>query len=1290
MALTTAQIQQAYVAFFNRPADVAGLNYWSQYEGSLGNLYATFAQQPEYAATFDGLTSLQKVNAVYLNLLSRAPDLAGLEYWALQLDTGAITLANLSLAIIAGAQGSDIETLENKVAAATAFTNALDTTEEALGYTTPEANAAARDWLTDVTDDASLAAAIEPAALDTAIAAVVVAGGTLPGETFLLTTEMDQVEILTVNTADVVKGMINDDGTDDNDTLNAGDSIIGNGNTVLQLAIVDADSTQTEYVEMSGVVKLDIVAAGETGTFSADASTWGSDISEVSLRGADNLDVSICNMDMASTMSINIADGVTGTVNISGSQDGWYVTACISNEASATWSMVGDIALTAFAGDDGTAWVSATQCVSESGTTAAVIGDVVLGTISLEATGNGSAYADFALCAVNTDSGDATVGNMTVGDITLSTDLGGYGSVEIDQCACADTGNATIGDMTVGDVSLMGTGSMSISHFACVSQDGDATVGNMTVGNITNTITETSTYQGIYINNIACVGSSGSGDATAGNISVGDIAIDIAGSSCVSSISMDNCASNNGVGDATVGDITMGNVTAVMADTSSCVCIYQSADARADDGNAMVGNITAGNLDVTMGEEGCFYFTQDACACAASTGNATVGNVTVGDISVMAASGAQFTYCLSAVANASTSGDGVVGDITVGDITADLALSASLCICVSVDASGTGALTAIGNVSIGSVTVGGALALDAYVDMGGSLWSSGDIGSYTVGDVAVTLLDGGDFYYDHFVCASGDVGQVTIGDYDINVGEVATMELDVSGDNVAGVTVGNLSLMADDVIFYGVSISASGDLGNVMVGNIDLVAATTLTLASNHMWIYASGDIGNVTVGDVTLDSPNAETFTMCVTAGDNIGNVELGDVALAAADNFNFYGYLTVDGGADVGDVTVGDISAMATATTASGFAGFYLCADANTADTLGAVTVGNIDLSGVAGTDSGCAWASFSATIGATAGTVGQITLGDITLSGTNENVAAAQDTGDDWAGAGVYISADQGATVAGLAIGDIDITLTNSVDDSTAFATASAYNVVYGSLYADLDADVSVGNISIATVLDSTVDVESDGLLFCAVVDLDADGGDITIGDITVSGGASDTASNALDNLATLSSWLVLTTTGDITVGDIDYSGYDAAASIDVSGYAGAANIMASAGGTVITVNTTQNMITLGAGDDTVVYADDEDSGTTYADIDMISGFDAGDDTIDLSFATGTTVEVAGAVADYATFLTLAANAVDFLDAAVFAMNDGDNTYVAVDSNDDQTIDFVIQLTGVTTVTAGDFTL
>jgi hypothetical protein len=33
MALSEVEIQEAYIAFFNRPADVPGLDYWKNYTG---------------------------------------------------------------------------------------------------------------------------------------------------------------------------------------------------------------------------------------------------------------------------------------------------------------------------------------------------------------------------------------------------------------------------------------------------------------------------------------------------------------------------------------------------------------------------------------------------------------------------------------------------------------------------------------------------------------------------------------------------------------------------------------------------------------------------------------------------------------------------------------------------------------------------------------------------------------------------------------------------------------------------------------------------------------------------------------------------------------------------------------------------------------------------------------------------------------------------------------------------------------------------------------------------------
>ena len=162
MALTTAQIQNAYVAFFNRPADVSGLAYWSSYGGSPADLLATFAQSAEYLSDFAGKNNTQMVVTVYQNLLGREPEPAGLIYWVGQMNAGKITLANLAMAVSNGAQGADKVTVDNKTQAATAFTNALDTSAEIIAYAGAGGTAAAavKSWLSGVTDSASLTSAV--------------------------------------------------------------------------------------------------------------------------------------------------------------------------------------------------------------------------------------------------------------------------------------------------------------------------------------------------------------------------------------------------------------------------------------------------------------------------------------------------------------------------------------------------------------------------------------------------------------------------------------------------------------------------------------------------------------------------------------------------------------------------------------------------------------------------------------------------------------------------------------------------------------------------------------------------------------------------------------------------------------------------------------------------------------------------------------------------------------------------------------------------------------------------
>jgi hypothetical protein len=173
-------IQKLYVAYFNRPADPAGLTFWSNAvtaaNGDTTAVAAAFSASAEYTATFNGMTNAQVVAAVYQNLFGRAADAQGAAFWTNALNNNTITVGNVVTSIAAGAQGTDGTIVTNKVAAATAFTAAVDTQAEIAGYAGVAANAAAKTWLSGITDSTTLSAALTPAALATTVAGVVNAG----------------------------------------------------------------------------------------------------------------------------------------------------------------------------------------------------------------------------------------------------------------------------------------------------------------------------------------------------------------------------------------------------------------------------------------------------------------------------------------------------------------------------------------------------------------------------------------------------------------------------------------------------------------------------------------------------------------------------------------------------------------------------------------------------------------------------------------------------------------------------------------------------------------------------------------------------------------------------------------------------------------------------------------------------------------------------------------------------------------------------------------------------------
>ncbi|UVW28135.1 DUF4214 domain-containing protein [Massilia sp. H6] len=173
-------VQKLYVAYFNRPADHAGLDYWTNVvaaqNGSTTAVSAAFAAEAEYKTAFAGMTNAQVVNQVYLNLFGRAAEAAGQAYWADLMASGSITIDKVVAEIAKGALTTDAEAYENKVSGATAFTAQLDTKAEQDGYRGAAANTAAKAFITSITTDASLTVAVAPIALANTVSKVVAAG----------------------------------------------------------------------------------------------------------------------------------------------------------------------------------------------------------------------------------------------------------------------------------------------------------------------------------------------------------------------------------------------------------------------------------------------------------------------------------------------------------------------------------------------------------------------------------------------------------------------------------------------------------------------------------------------------------------------------------------------------------------------------------------------------------------------------------------------------------------------------------------------------------------------------------------------------------------------------------------------------------------------------------------------------------------------------------------------------------------------------------------------------------
>ncbi|GAB2868931.1 hypothetical protein GCM10027277_42530 [Pseudoduganella ginsengisoli] len=167
----TAAIQKLYVAYFNRPADVAGLAYWEAVVMAAGgdtrDVSRAFAQSSEYLGLLASKAPAEVVDSVYVNLFGRHAEDGGLAYWTGLYASGAIGVADVVTVLAEAAGGGDAVAVANKVTLATSFTEALQSSGHPDAFSSAAAMVYAKQFLAGVTDDASAAAA--SAGLDAAL-----------------------------------------------------------------------------------------------------------------------------------------------------------------------------------------------------------------------------------------------------------------------------------------------------------------------------------------------------------------------------------------------------------------------------------------------------------------------------------------------------------------------------------------------------------------------------------------------------------------------------------------------------------------------------------------------------------------------------------------------------------------------------------------------------------------------------------------------------------------------------------------------------------------------------------------------------------------------------------------------------------------------------------------------------------------------------------------------------------------------------------------------------------------
>lgn len=274
--MTSAQLAQLlYVAYYGRPADASGQQFWADQIDAVGieGVAADFGASAEFEARLGDLTNEELVQNLYQQLFGRDGEQAGVDYWVNLLENGT-PLAQIALEIANGAQNDDVTAINNKVAVAQKFTDLAG--DE---YSGDEAANTARDFLLTVDAAADVDAVDVQAAVNSLT----------PGQTFSLTAGAD--DLTGTENEDTFDAGLGQESFVVGNTLSSADSIDGGaGNDTLDAVLSTEVNPAGEALNVQpttrDVENINIEARSSNGDVVLDAkdmvgvNTFGSDYSD--------------------------------------------------------------------------------------------------------------------------------------------------------------------------------------------------------------------------------------------------------------------------------------------------------------------------------------------------------------------------------------------------------------------------------------------------------------------------------------------------------------------------------------------------------------------------------------------------------------------------------------------------------------------------------------------------------------------------------------------------------------------------------------------------------------------------------------------------------------------------------------------------------------------------------------------------------------------------------------------------------------------------------------------------